>query len=225
MKPEELIGKRFGRLTVVCLSHKDKWSKNYYDCVCDCGGKTKVLERNLITGNTSSCGCLRRETVKAGTNTKNGKTHTRLYGIWFGIKKRTTDKKSKSYKNYGGRGISVCDEWKKDFMSFYNWAMEHGYKDNLTLDRIDNNGNYCPENCRWATSQEQSRNTRKNNLITYNGQTHCATEWEDILGFKRGILYARQKLGWSVERMMTQKSRQDHSDKRNLSASMKNRAY
>lgn len=103
------------------------------------------------------------------------------------------------YKDYGARGIVVCDEWLNDFTVFYDWAMNNGYKENLTIDRIDVNGNYEPSNCRWVTSKEQQRNTRYNRNYTINGKTHCITEWCEILGINRNMVYTRINRGWTVE--------------------------
>ncbi|MBO7171268.1 MAG: hypothetical protein J6W28_08845, partial [Clostridia bacterium] len=114
-----------------------------------------------------------------------GQTHTRLHHIWHGIKQRCLNPKSYIYKNYGGRGITVCDEWRDSFEVFYGWAMANGYADDLTIDRIDVNGNYEPLNCRWATSKEQGNNRRTNHLLTYKGQTRTTQEWADIKGLSR----------------------------------------
>ena len=129
------------------------------------------------------------------------KRHTRLYRIWLQMKNRCYNIKTERYDDYGGRGITVCDEWKNDFMSFYNWSMLNGYADNLTIDRIENDGNYEPSNCRWVTVKIQNRNSRKCNMITYKGETHCLKEWSEILGLPYGALKDRKKYGWSIERM------------------------
>lgn len=119
-----------------------------------------------------------------------GCTNTRLFSIWHGMKKRCYEKKHNNYTNYGGRGIGVCSEWKESFIAFKSWAEANGYKDNLTLDRIDNNKNYCPENCRWLTIKEQQSNRRNNHWVTYKGITKTATQWASELGITRqGLLY------------------------------------
>lgn len=129
-----------------------------------------------------------------------GMTNTRLYGIWSNMKTRCYCKTDPHYKRWGGRGIQVCDEWKNSFTSFYQWAVENGYEDTLTIDRIDNDKNYEPSNCRWATLIEQANNTRNSRYYTHNGETHTMAEWSRILGINREVLKDRVfKLGWSFE--------------------------
>ena len=139
-------------------------------------------------------------TGKDISNYKHGEYKTRLYKIWNAMLNRTLHVKNEDsiyYKNYKGRGITVCDEW-RDYKVFAEWARSHGYADDLTLDRIDNSGNYCPENCRWATRKEQANNTRKNAYITYNGETHTMSEWSDITGLSYSTLEKRYERGEDV---------------------------
>ena len=117
-----------------------------------------------------------------------GKTGSKLHNLWRCMKQRCYNKNKDNYKWYGGRGISVCDEWLNNFMSFYDWAINNGYKDGLKIDRIDVNKNYCPENCRFITQKEQCRNTRKNKYITYKGIKKCYSEWEEILHIPKGYI-------------------------------------
>lgn len=133
--------------------------KTYWNCKCKCGKETIVYSDKLKTGHTKSCGCLKRQkTIER--NYRHGLYGTRLYSIWHDMNTRCYYEKTKCYKYYGGRGITICDEWKNNFVNFYNWAINNGYKDNLSIDRIDVNGNYEPSNCRWATMQEQQLNKR-----------------------------------------------------------------
>lgn len=181
----DLSGQRFGRLQVIQKLENSRWL-----CKCDCGNETTTTTNSLRRGETRSCGCLHKEVVST-TMKKHGKTNTRLHRIWRHIKYRCFNESSKAYKNYGGRGITVCDEWVNDFQAFYDWAMKNGYSDNLTIDRIDNDGDYSPENCRWATYKMQANNKRNNHLIKQNGETHTLTEWSEIIGINRGTLSSR----------------------------------
>ena len=139
-----------------------------------CGTEAKIVMAQVKRGHTKSCGCYGKQNAKNGTNKKHNLCNTRIYGIWKAIKGRVLNPKYKTYKYYGGRGITICDEWKNDFMSFYNWAMSNGYSGRLSIDRINNDGNYEPNNCRWTTQTIQSRNTRvyKNNTSGFKGVSY-----------------------------------------------------
>lgn len=166
-KLNNISGMKFGKLTVISRADS-KNNMTYWHCLCDCGIEKDVLASHLTSGKIVSCGCLSAERI-ANLNRKHGMGNTRIYKIWCGMKTRCYNKNSKSYENYGGRGITVCDEWIHDFMNFYDWAMLNGYTDELSIDRIDNDGNYEPKNCRWTTHKEQSNNTRRTRLFLHNG--------------------------------------------------------
>lgn len=141
-------------------------------------------------------------------NYKHGLKHTRLYSIWNGIKIRCLNPNFIRYKDYGGRGITICDEWKNDFQAFYDWAMSNGYADNLTIDRIDNNGNYEPSNCRWVAMDVQANNSRHCRNIEFNGEVHSLSEWARITGIPRYTLNNRiNQYGWSIEDALTRPNR------------------
>lgn len=141
--------------------------------------------------------------------TIHGMSHSRLYQIWNGMTQRCSNPKTISYKYYGGKGITVCDEWKSCFKTFCEWAMANGYADNLTIDRIDRNGNYEPSNCRWASYKVQQNNTSYNRLLTYCGETHNITQWAEITGIQRSTLYNRIRRGWNVEKALTKNRKKE----------------
>lgn len=198
----EMIGKKFGRLTVIEeTGERDKHKYKIYKCQCSCGNIIYTNCNSLKSGNTKSCGCLKNEKL-----TKHGKYYTRLYRIYNNMKNRCCNKKHRDFQYYGGRGVTVCDEWLDDFTTFYDWAMKNGYKDNLTLDRIDVNGDYEPSNCRWTTPKEQANNTRNNVCLTYNGETKTLHQWADTLGLKYACLYSRYRRKWKIKDILFGKS-------------------
>lgn len=140
---------------------------------------------------------------KNNENYKHGLYKTRLYGIWKNMKTRCYCKTYKLYEYYGKRGITVCDEWKNDFQSFYDWSMSNGYKDDLSIDRIDNEGNYDPSNCRWATKSEQAENRRNCIYISFHGKTQTISKWSKELGINRMTLKSRLDRGWDIEKAFT----------------------
>lgn len=191
-KSIDLTGQKFGNLTVLKFAYMKK-HKSYWRCLCDCGIEKVVRADKLKSGNTKSCGCIRHI-----SNESRGWGKTRLYRIYRAMRSRCTDKNHKSYKDYGGRGIKICDEWLDNSLSFYNWAMTNGYDDTLSIDRIDNNGNYEPSNCRWAAIKEQNRNNSNCHYLTYNNETHCLAEWAEILGISINKIHSCLKKGIDV---------------------------
>ena len=197
-----IIGNKFEKLTVKEFSHTDKNKKRCFVCECSCGKQIIVPLNSLRTGNTRSCGCLKNE-MWIEKRTKHGFCGTRIYQTWANMIQRTTNDNNTEFKNYGGRGITVCQEWKDSFDVFYNWAVNNGYRDDLTIDRIDNNKGYYHENCRWITQKEQARNKRSNHIISFNGKKMCIAEWSDLIGVSCGTLHNRIRRGWSIEKTLT----------------------
>lgn len=206
-KFKDITGQKFGRLTVIERLENDKWKQARWKCLCECGNYTICITRDLKKGAVKSCGCLHKEIVKK-VNTKHGLKKTRLYRLWNTIKRRCYNKNSEKYKNYGGREITMCDEWKNDFKVFHDWAYANGYDENApkgscTIDRINVNGNYEPSNCRWTTNKEQQRNRSNNHFITYKGETHCISEWAEILDIKPSYLYHKlKKDNFDIEKLL-----------------------
>lgn len=207
MKAQNLVGKKFGRLTVIERAENGKHGDSRWLCLCECGNSKVILGSHLKRGKIRSCGCFQKEFLEK-CRTKHGKRHTKLYGIWAGIKRRCYNKNEKTYKHYGGRGIKMCDEWLNNFEEFYKWAMENGYSDKAnkyqcTIDRINNNDDYKPSNCRWVDQKKQNSNKRTNRIFEYNNQKKCLTEWSEITGISKSTIYRRLNKGWNIEKILS----------------------
>lgn len=207
IKKEDLSGKRFKKLIVLEYSYNKK-GQRIWRCQCDCGNITYVSTAKLKSNNTKSCGCLRRETK---SNFLHGKHNDRLYHIWQGMKERCYNSNSIKFKNYGGKGITVCDEWKNDFMLFYNWAISNGYdytktRKEQSLDRIDVNGNYEPNNCRWITHSKNCRNKNNNVYLTKNGMSKTIAEWCEELNLNQRTISARAKKYNNIDDILSQEN-------------------
>ena len=192
------IGEKINHLTLV--EDLGMRKKNHFGLFkCDCGNFKEIRISNVTTNNTKSCGCMAHR--PNGNNRKHGICYTRPYHIWERMKQRCNNPNYKEYDYYGGRGISICEEWKNP-KNFYDWAMENGYADNLSIDRIDVNKGYEPSNCRWATPKEQCNNKRNNIRITLYGETKTLAQWCEELNLSYGMVRARIKRGWSYERAL-----------------------
>lgn len=190
MRHKDITNQRFGKLTAIKRVEDYISPKGYavqqWIFKCDCG-KEIVRKKNLVVrGECCSCGCeksKRMTELNKHTKVKHGKRNTRLYRIWTSMKTRCFNKNNPAYKFYRERGISICEEWISNFSSFYNWSIENGYNSKLSIDRINNDGNYEPHNCRWVDTKTQNRNKRSNFFIEYNGERKCLSEWSEIYGF------------------------------------------
>lgn len=200
MQRLELAGQRFGRLVVVEL-HGVRNGCAIWRCKCDCGKETLTKGSLLRNGKTKSCGCLREEVRRTSTR-KHGLSNYRPYYVWKDIKRRCYDETATGYKNYGGRGISMCDEWKDNVMAFCDWAHTSGYQRGMSIDRIDNDGNYEPANCVWKTMKEQGNNKRTNHIVEIGGIKRTLSEWADFAGIAYGTVYARVEKGYSGEEII-----------------------
>ena len=213
MKKKEILpGERFGRLTIIkevgTIIRKPRLYERRFICKCDCGNEKEVSLYSLTRGYTHSCGCLLSNKMgKSPGKEIEESPRIRLYTLWQGMKKRCSPNSKKYRKMYYVRGISVCDEWRNNFDSFYEWSIANGYSPILSLDRIDNNKGYSPDNCRWATPKQQTNNTSKNVIMTMNGVSHTLAEWSEITGINQFTLHGRKRAGWSDEKALKTTSR------------------
>lgn len=196
---KDISGHVFGRLTVISRA-ENSGRKVRWICKCACGNETIVAGNHLRSGSTVSCGCFAAESTK-NRSFIHGKTNSTEYKSWSGMKQRCTNMRNAEFHLYGGRGISVCERWLDSFENFFN---DMGRKPKGTsLDRINTNSNYCPENCRWATDEQQNNNTRKNKFITHGGQTLSHTQWSKQLGGNPNLVYLRIRAGWDEASAVT----------------------
>jgi hypothetical protein len=201
------IGKRFGKLEVVEFSRMAKHSIAMVNVNCDCGCKKEIRLASLKSGRVVSCGCYKLNTYKERKLKHHGKG-TDLYNIWCSIKQRCQSESCKSYPAYGGRGIDICQEWSDDFSIFRRWCKSNGYKKGLSIDRIDNDKGYYPDNCRWTNIFIQANNTRRNIFWTHSGERKTISEWARSVGIESRTLHDRvYKLGWEIDKALTTKVR------------------
>lgn len=211
----DLTGMRRGSLVADRpAGYHDKRGNAMWICKCDCGKEHVVRAWHFQRGQILSCGCSRQRQPHKYGDTATRKM--RIYKIFAAMKQRCYNEKCAAYRWYGGREITVCDKWLNSFEAFFRWAMQNGYKDNLTIDRIDVNGDYSPENCRWATRKEQANNTRANHIITYRGKTMTLMAWARHLNVEYGMLRSRLKYGWSIERTLTEPPHKNNTFKRRI---------
>ena len=196
----DLIGKSFHKLTVI-----EYLGGRKYKCKCDCGNFSIIGKGNLINNHTKSCGCYMTSRIKE-SNSTHGLTDSSEYAIWTLIKARCTNKNSKSYKHYGGRGITICDSWINSFDTFL-FDMGRRPSHLHSIDRIDNEKGYFKENCRWATKEVQANNTRRNRFIEHDGLKMTLAQWSKKIGLKAHSIHARIKRGWSIEDALTKELR------------------
>ena len=190
-------GFKNGKLTVIRYAGFVKNENKYWVCRCECGNEVVLPTKNLKS--VKSCGCLQKEKVST-----HGQTQTRLYKIWHSMKTRCLNENAKNFKYYGGNGISICEQWIEDFTLFYKWAHANGYSEELTLDRVDNTKDYCPENCRWVSQKEQCNNRTSNRIIEYDGEKRTMSEWAEWLNIPYSCLNNRiNNLNWDIEKALT----------------------
>ena len=194
-----LIGKKFGRLTVVDFDYTDKYGAYHWLCRCDCGENNLVSVRqwNLTSGDTQSCGCIQKERAREA-GLRHGLSAHPLHHTWRAMRHRCNNEHDRYWDRYGGRGISVCDEW-DNFENFYNWSINNGYERGLTIERKNNDGDYCPENCMWTDQITQANNRSTTRKIECAGETHSIMEWSKIFGIKYNTLYMRIRAGNMVD--------------------------
>ena len=209
-RTNNLTGKSFHRWLVIDFSHS-KRKHTYWICRCECGTIKPVRADQLQNGESKSCGCWHKEKAseQGRTTTTHGMAGSLIYAVWNGMVRRCTKLDDWSYSRYGQRGIRVCDRWRNSFTAFYE-DMGPRPTNKHSLDRIDNNGDYTPDNCRWATRIEQASNTRKNFYLTCSGETHTLAEWSRITGISVAALWVRlRKFNWPVDKALTQPLRKD----------------
>lgn len=209
---KDLTGQKFGRLLVKKHIGSDDNHQALWQCICDCGNEHVATGHNLIRGVCKSCGCLKNE-LSSARLTKHGESRSRVYDIWVAMIQRCHNEHHNRYKHYGGRGIVVCDEWRNNPDSFIQWAKNNGYSDDLTIDRIDVNGNYEPENCRWISNFEQQQNRTNSHLIEYEGKTFTISQLARAFQIKPNVLERRLKSGWDVDRAIKQPIRHTNRHK------------
>lgn len=200
--PKSLIGKRFNLLKVLSVCGRNKSGNTLMLCLCDCGNNSTPISSALISGHSSSCGCLTKKN-SANALRKHGMTNTKVYQSWTSMIERCENKNNPKYHRYGGRGIKICKRWRESFQSFYDDMGDSPL--DMTLGRRNNNGDYEPSNCRWENASQQSRNTKNNRLLKFKGKTRCLIEWAEEFRIDYDVLWMRLNRGWSIKRALETK--------------------
>lgn len=195
----QYIGCKFNKLTILGIAKNGDYNRSRYICKCDCGKEAINYCTVIVRGVVKSCGCYRKE----NRIIKHGKSKTKLYQVWNGIIARCENPHSNRYEYYGGRGIKICKEWRSDFVTFHDWSMANGYKEGLSIDRINLNGDYEPNNCRWATNKMQANNTSRNRYIEYNDEIKTVKEWSEFFGFNYKYFHEKlKKCDWDLGKLL-----------------------
>lgn len=213
-RKKNLIGLRFGELTVIKKLQSDSHKEMRWLCLCDCGNEHITTSNRLTTGKTVCCrDCAYKKIAKA--NRTHGQSPRHMFNAYVNMKTRCYNKNYYLFRHYGGKGITICDEWlgHDGFINFRNWSYENGYADNLSIDRIDNSKGYSPYNCRWVSMKAQQNNRTNNRMITANGETHTMAEWAKISGILYSTIQRRLKCGWSEHDAVTRRTKSSASDR------------
>ena len=198
---KRLENQTFGRLTVLDEVGRTKSGGATWRCICTCGREVVVTSDALRSGKTRSCGCIKQE--QRLSQKTHGETHSPIHNLWSGMRNRCNNPNNRKYERYGARGIRVCDEWDSSYEAFRDWCLANGYRRGLTIERLDVDGDYSPENCIFATQKVQQNNRSNNHRITYNGATRTMSEWADLLGMSYKMLEHRLNRGWTVDEAFT----------------------
>ncbi len=201
LSKREYVNQRFGQLTIVENPIRTNGSR-FVTAKCDCGTVRVFRLYDILKKDSTSCGCVKIAMLKDRVS-KHQLTQHKLYRVWCGIKERCNNPNHDMYIHYGQRGINICEQWANDFPPFYNWAISNGWIDGLTIDRVNNDLGYSPENCRMATRTEQQRNKRTNNMVTFQNRTQCLSAWAEELRMNYNVLRSRLRIGWTTDRALT----------------------